>query len=91
MAVGATVVAISADSRNESIDFAARLGTSIPLLSDPGLVVALQYGVAMEGREIAVPATFVITSNGTIAKRWVGESMIDRPDLDEVLALIKSL
>ena len=61
----------------EKIDF--------PLLSDPGVVVAAAYGVAMKGDDLAVPATFVLRPDGTIAYRYVGEDMTDRPSTNEIL------
>jgi peroxiredoxin len=85
-AAGVTPVAISTDSITDSQDLAARLQLSFALLSDPDLVAASAYGVAMVGRDIAVPATFVIEADRTISYRYVGEDMTDRPRLDAVLA-----
>jgi alkyl hydroperoxide reductase subunit AhpC len=56
-----------------------------PLLEDTDLRVALQWGVAMEGRDIAVPAVFVVLPNGTIFWKKVGENMADRPSSSEIL------
>lgn len=39
----------------------------------------------MQGQDIAVPATFVIASDGTIRWARIGGRMDDRPSLLEVL------
>jgi peroxiredoxin len=44
------------------------------------------YGVAMQGRDIAVPSVFVVRRDRTIAWKKVGEDMTDRPSAGEVLA-----
>jgi len=59
-----------------------------PLLSDADLRVAKAFGVAMAGRDIAVPATFLVAKGGRILKRYIGETMADRPDLDAILAAL---
>lgn len=84
-ALGVTPIAISVDPVGDSQDLAGRLGLTFPLASDPDLKVASAYGVAMRGRDIAVPATFVIEADQTISYRYVGENMADRPRLDRVL------
>lgn len=80
-------MAISADSREDSASFAADDGITVPLLSDPELRVISAYGVAMDGDDIAVPASFIIRPDGTIYWSYVGETMADRPDAAELLKL----
>ena len=75
-----SVVAISADGSEESAAYVAEEGIRIPLLSDPKLAVISAYGVAMDGGDIAVPAVFIIRPDRTIAWRYVGETMADRPN-----------
>lgn len=81
------MVAISADPQDESAGFIADSGVTIPLLSDPQLEAITAYGVAMKGEDIAVPAAFVISSQGTITFSYIGESMADRPDSSRLLQL----
>ncbi len=50
--------------------------------------MALPYGVAMQGRDIAIPAVFVVLPRGTVFWKYVGESMSDRPGTDEILAIV---
>lgn len=85
------MVAISADELDESRSFAKEGHVGFPLLHDPGVQVANAYGVAMKGDDIAIPATFVIGQTGHIHYKTVGETMADRPDLDEVLAIVDDL
>jgi len=57
-------------------------------LRDEGLRVALAYGVAMEGRDIAVPAVFVVLPSGLIYWKQVGESVADRPSNAQILDIL---
>jgi peroxiredoxin len=85
---GVGVAAISVDEREDSVTFARQIGAKYPLLYDDGLRTALAYGVAMKGRDIPVPATFVVLPGGRIYWRKVGESVSDRPtvaQIDEVV------
>lgn len=85
------MVAISADEPDESRSLAKEGRVGFPLLHDPGVAVANAYGVAMQGDDIAIPATFVIGQEGHIHYKAVGETMADRADLDEVLAILDGL
>jgi peroxiredoxin len=85
--VGGTLVGISVDGREDSTALVARLGLHYPLLSDPDLRVASAYGVAMKGRDIAVPSVFVVRGD-RIVYRKVGETVGDRPTPDEVVAQV---
>lgn len=81
------MVAISVDSAQDSKDLIDDLALSIPLLSDPEMEVISAYGVAMEGEDIAVPATFIVKQDRAIHWKHVGETMVDRPPTDELPAL----
>jgi peroxiredoxin len=83
-AEGIGLVAISVDLAPESQLLARRLGIEFPLLSDPQAEVAEAWGVVMLGEEMAIPATFVVRKDGTIAWRHVGETVPDRPPVDVV-------
>ena len=83
-----SLAAISADPREDSVALAEHLGIDFPLLSDGDLKVANAYGVAMAGGDIAVPATFVILPDRTVYWRKVGESMADRPSVEELLEVV---
>lgn len=82
---GVGIAAISVDSAEDSAKLAKSLELPYPLLEDKDLRVALQWGVAMEGRDIAVPAVFVVLPNGTIFWKKVGENVADRPTNSQIL------
>jgi peroxiredoxin len=84
------MVAISVDEAADSSKLAADLGLHYPLLSDAGLRAASAYGVAMQGRDIAVPSVFVVRRDRTIAWKKVGEDMTDRPSPSDVLEQVRS-
>lgn len=72
-------MAISADLPEDSRALRERLGLAFPLLHDEGVAVAEAYGVAMEGQDIAVPATLVVMPDRRIFWKYVGENPSDRP------------
>jgi len=74
------------DSAEQSQKLVTRLKLRFPLLSDPKMKVITAYGVAAEGRDIAVPAVFVVDAARRIHYRHVGESITDRPAAEAVLA-----
>lgn len=88
---GARLFAISVDAREDSVTLAGKLNIHFPLLEDVGLKTALAYGVAMDGEDIAVPSVFVVSRDGKIVFRHVGESLSDRPTPDDLLAVLASL
>lgn len=84
---GVAIAAISVDAREDSVKLSKSLELPYPLLEDENLKVALQWGVAMEGRDIAVPSTFIVLPNGTVFWKKVGENMADRPTNAQILDL----
>lgn len=53
-------------------------------MSDPQATIAQAYGVVMLGEALAIPSTFVLRQDGTIAWRHVGETVPDRPPVEVV-------
>ena len=45
----------------------------------------------MKGAELAVPATFIVRRDATIAWRYIGETQADRPSAEELLEQVRSL
>lgn len=88
---GIGLLAVSADPPADSADFIAEQGITVPLLSDPDLAVITAYGVAMDGEDIAVPATFIVDGGKQIHWRYIGENMTDRPPEEALLEQAKSL
>lgn len=79
------------DAREDSVTLASKLNLRFPLLEDVGLKTALLYGVAMDGEDIAVPAVFIVSRDGKIVFRRVGESIGDRPSPDDIIAVLAGL
>jgi peroxiredoxin len=65
-----------------------RLNLDFPLLSDPEMKVIKAYGVAMDGRDIAVPSIFILDSQRRIVWSDVSDDFTDRPGVGEVLAKV---
>ena len=61
------------------------------MLADPGLKTTIAYGVAMRGEEIAVPATFIVSKDKRIVFEKVGESVMDRPGVSDLLDQLDAL
>lgn len=87
--LGASLAAISVDDAATSRELVADKALGFPLLSDPEREVISAWGVAMDGEPIAVPATFVVRPDRTIAWRHVGETMMDRPQSQVVLGVVR--
>ncbi len=58
-----------------------------PMFGDPDHAVSSAYGVYdVLGDRLAVPAVFVINSNGRIVWSYIGQDSQDRPTAAEILA-----
>lgn len=86
---GASIVGISRDTAEQSQGFAERIGIEFPLLSDPDLAIAKDYGVA--DPEVAIPAVFVIRQDGSMAWSYIGERMSDRPASQMVIEALDAI
>ena len=78
------LLAISTDSVDTNIELKQRLRLSLPLLSDPEVSIANQYGVYIEdkhsGGQFAEPALFVIDKDGDIAYSIISSGPKGLPD-----------
>ena len=88
---GATIAAISVDGRHDSAALARELQLGFPLLEDRDLTIARHYGVVEDGAELALPAAFVIDRAQQIRWRQVGETILSRASLDELLEAVAAL
>ena len=80
---------ISADTPAQSRQIASRYRLTFRLLHDPKVTTASAYGVAMEGRDIAVPALFVVDRAGAVRWRHVGKTMADRPHSATIIEVLR--
>ena len=90
-AAGATIVAVSTDSNETSVEFAYDDVPGIALAPDPEMTVIGAYGVRHRGKNLAVPAVFVVDRSGIVRYRRIGESISDRAVLAELLATVEGL
>lgn len=82
---GVGIAGISVDEPSDSATLAKDLDVHYPLLSDPKLETIGAYGVAMQGRDIAVPAIFIVLRDGRVAWKKIGEDVNDRPSPADIL------
>jgi len=85
---GVQVVAISVDSREDSLNLAQSKGIPFPLLSDPGMRTIKAYGVADTSQDIAVPSVFLVGVDGIIVWSHVGEFIARRPSAEKLLEIL---
>ena len=82
------LVAISVDTAEDSEALRQKLKLTLPLLSDEEVSVISSWGVEMKDGGIAIPATFVIDTKGKVIWAHVGETMMDRADLESVIQAV---
>ena len=87
----ASVVGISVDHAEESRLLVQELGLGFLLLSDPSASVTERFGVRMAHEDLGVPAVFVVRSDGTIAWRFVSQTVLERPTTEMVLDVLEKL
>jgi len=76
------------DPPKTSLKLHSRLSLGFPLLSDPEMKMLKAYGVVQEGRDLAVPALFLLDSKRRIVWSEVANDYSDRPDAREVLSRV---
>ena len=112
--LGATLVAISPQTPDNTRLTATEKGLTFPVLSDVGNAVAQRYGLAYgvgpevadtlrsvginltdfngtDDDELPLTATFVIDSEGVVAKSWVTADFKQRPEPADVLAAVRGV
>ena len=93
--LGATIVGISRDSMKSHLSFKQKMALPFELLSDPDETACTAWGVMkmknMYGKQVRgiERSTFVVASDGTIAREWRGVKVPGH--VDEVLAFLKTL
>lgn len=64
---------------------------TFPVLCDPTRAAVEAYGVHDRAHDIALPATVILDRQGRVAWKYVGESIVDRPDEAAVLEALRAL
>lgn len=92
---GGTVLAISADPPAKARQVALSNKLDFPVLSDASLEAIRAYGVlhaaGRAGRDIALPANFLIDRNGQIVWQHVARRVQDRAEPAEILRWVQSI
>lgn len=94
-ALGGRLVAISVDPPEKSREVIRRNALPFAILSDADATVIRNYGVVHtgggeRGEDIAIPALFLVDRDGRIVWRRVAVRIQDRPDPQEIIAVIRS-
>jgi peroxiredoxin len=92
---GAEVVAISVEDPLVSKQHVERAKLPFPILADPDRALLRRLGMihpgaGLDGSDVAVPATYVIARDGTIAWLHKSDNVRMRPDPAEVLAAVRA-
>lgn len=91
-ALGAQVIAISADQTASQREFANHCGVNgFPILSDARHKAIQAYGVYRESGPVNERATFVIDKNGTIVYKFIEESPGNWRGIDVELEQLRKL
>jgi len=90
-ALGARVVAISADPVERLVEWGARLGDPFPLLSDPTGAAARAFGVWDAEQRRARRAAFVLDAAGTVRLANARYSVGRTDDVLEVFEVLETL
>jgi len=79
---------VSSDSPETAAAFAEDDEIPFPLVSDPALSAIRAWGVRHRGKDLAVPAVFVVDRSGIVRYRKIGETISDRGASEEILAAL---
>jgi peroxiredoxin len=95
-AAGGTLIAISADSPEQSRALIAKLDArghalEFPLLTDPDRAACKALGVYDKDHDIALPAIVILDRKGKIAWTYAGENVFDRPEEAELIQTLQGL
>ena len=87
-----SLAAISTDDTADALRMMELTGAEFPILSDKGAEVAKDYGVYnLLNDTLATPSAIIVSPEGYIEWKYVGESVSDRPTPDAILAQIDRL
>ena len=86
----AELVAISMDSREDTLSLIRELGLSYHVLPDPTGKVVKKYDVYnLLGDGLATPSVFIVSGEKSVNWKYIGESISDRPDNETLLSQIR--
>ena len=91
---GARVYALSTDNPGQNSAVMEKLALTFPLLSDEtkeNAVRPLGFDDEADPRQLSKPGSVIISPEGEVVSRFVGEDFADRPDEDDILAELRGL
>ena len=93
---GGVLVAVSVDPPKDSKALLARMRSEghpieFPLLCDPSRAAVKAMGVYDAEHDIALPSVLILDREGKVAWKHIGESIVDRPAEEELIAALKRL
>ena len=87
-----SLAAISTDDTADALKMMELTGAEFAILSDKDAEVANAYGVYnLLNDGVATPSAVIVSPEGDIEWKYVGESISDRPTPDQVLAQVDRL
>ena len=87
-----SLVAISTDDTADALKMVEFTGAEFAILSDKDAEVAKAYGVYnLLNDGVATPSAVIVSPEGDIEWKYVGESIADRPPPDAILAQLDRL
>ena len=87
-----SLAAISTDNTADALEMMELTDAEFPILSDKDAEVAKDYGVYnLLNDGVATPSAVIVSPEGDIEWKYVGESISDRPTPDQVLAQVDRL
>ena len=87
-----SLAAISTDDTADVLKMVELTGAEFAILSDKDAEVAKDYGVYnLLNDGVATPSAVIVSPEGNIEWKYVGESISDRPTPDEILAQVDQL
>ena len=90
-ALGAEIIALSADEPQRARMTVAELGLTFPILSDSSRKYIRDYDVLHPQEGIARPSMFVVDREGIIRWKHVGMNAADRPPMADVLEQLRAI
>ena len=90
------LIALSVDAPQDSKRVVEHDHLPFPILADEKHEVITAYGLvhahgSPDGKEIAIPAHVLIDHDGKILWKHISERVLDRPDPDDVLTIVRGL
>ena len=82
---------VSSDPLETSLEFAQDDEFEFAMASDTELVAIRAWGVRHRGKDLAVPAVFVVDRSGIVRYRRIGEDITDRAGLEKLLAAVEGI